>query len=255
MGGDLLDVLSETSSILASSFRLCETLPAVAQACVREFADYCAIVTARQGTAPSIVEATRDDLVLAGAAARTGDHLRAELQARGLRTILQLPLGGREATGTLVVAAQASDAFSLPAQKLAKILALQISNAIDQAALFERTRRIADHLQRALLPESFPSIPAAVLHAAYRPASDEAEIGGDWYDAFMMPDGRVAISVGDVAGHGLDAATTMGEVRQALRAAAVGNLSPSAVLEHVNGISSLRSSISMVTAIFGYYTP
>ncbi|HET9095886.1 MAG TPA: SpoIIE family protein phosphatase, partial [Candidatus Baltobacteraceae bacterium] len=93
------------------------------------------------------------------------------------------------------------------------------------------------------------------FHAAYRPASDEAEIGGDWYDAFALPDGRIAISMGDVAGHGLEAATVMGEIRQAMRTTAVGEHSPSNVLNHINSVINLRKSIGMVTAIFGYYEP
>jgi anti-sigma regulatory factor (Ser/Thr protein kinase) len=135
------------------------------------------------------------------------------------------------------------------------VLALQLANALDQAILFERTHRVADRLQRALLPNTFPSVPGAVFHAAYRPASDEAEVGGDWYDAFSLRDGRVAISMGDVAGHGLDAATVMGEIRHAMRSAAVIETSPAAVLQHINSVINLRKGIGMVTAIFAYYVP
>lgn len=115
--------------------------------------------------------------------------------------------------------------------------------------------RVADRLQRALLPKRLPTIPGAAFHAAYRPASNESDVGGDWFDAFSLPDGRIAISVGDVAAHGLDAAVIMGEVRQAIRTAAVSAASPAAVLDCVNRFVAPRESIGIVTAIFGVYDP
>jgi anti-sigma regulatory factor (Ser/Thr protein kinase) len=117
---------------------------------------------------------------------------------------------------------------------------------------------VASHIHLgggALLPERLPSIQGAAFHAAYRPASNESEVGGDWFDAFNLPDRRIAISVGDVAGHGPDAALIMGQVRQAIRTAAVSKAGPAAVLDCVNQIAALRESIGMVTAIFGVYDP
>jgi anti-sigma regulatory factor (Ser/Thr protein kinase) len=138
-------------------------------------------------------------------------------------------------------------------RQMLRLLALELAASLSGRAAMLRERRIADRLQRALLPDHLPTVGGAAFSAAYRPASDEAEVGGDWYDAFTLPDGRIAISVGDVAGHGLGAAAIMGEVRQAMRTAAVGATRPSEVLEHVNGAVRLRDSIAMVTAIFGFY--
>jgi anti-sigma regulatory factor (Ser/Thr protein kinase) len=118
----------------------------------------------------------------------------------------------------------------------------------------QRERRV-DRIQRALLPERLPTLSGAAFHAAYRPATNESDVGGDWFDAFRLPDRRIAISVGDVAAHGLDAAGIMGEVRQAIRTAAASNVGPAAVLDHVNRFVALRDSIGMVTAIFGVYDP
>ncbi len=178
------------------------------------------------------------------------------LREHGFETVVEAALHGRhDVLGSLVIASRAPDAFDGSTQKLATVLALQLANALDQAMLFERTHRVADRLQRALLPDSFPRVPGAVFHAAYRPASDEAEVGGDWYDAFSLPDGRIAISMGDVAGHGLEAATVMGEIRHAMRSTAVSERSPSALLQHINSVINLRKSVGMVTAIFGYYVP
>ena len=251
---DALDLLAEASARLASSFDLSVTLPQVADLCVGRFADYCAVVALHGEGGLSLVEAAREPGF--HIPAQEADEFRGALRAQGFETIIVATLTGRqEVLGTFVVASRNKSAFNGQTQKLAKVLALQIANALDQSLLFERTHRVADRLQRALLPDSFPRIDGAVFHAAYRPASDEAEVGGDWYDAFTLPDGRIAISMGDVAGHGLEAATVMGEIRQAMRTTAVGERSPSALLERINKLINLRKSIGMVTAIFAYYEP
>ena len=88
---------------------------------------------------------------------------------------------------------------------------------------------------------------ATRFDAAYRPASDEADVGGDWYDAFELGAGKIGISVGDVTGHGLEAAVAMSEIRRALRAAAATTDSPKALLNYVDSIVSAEG-IGMATA-------
>lgn len=230
------------------------TLPRVADLCVSKMADYCAIIARHGEGGTSVVEASR----LPDLRTSTSDpqELRAMLYANGLDTVFVTPLVARkEEIGVFVIASQGKGAFNGRTQKMTNVLALQVANALDQAILFERTYRVADRLQRALLPDTLPRVPGAVFNAAYRPASDEAEVGGDWYDAFSLPDGRVAISMGDVAGHGLEAATVMGEIRQAMRTISVSEDSPAAVLQHVHDAMNLRRGIGMVTAIFGFYRP
>ncbi|MBV8355989.1 MAG: serine/threonine-protein phosphatase [Candidatus Eremiobacteraeota bacterium] len=114
---------------------------------------------------------------------------------------------------------------------------------------------MADTLQRAFLPQQMPRLEAGRCDAAYRPGASEAMIGGDWYDAFVLPDERVALAIGDVAGHGLAAAIIMGEVRFAMRAAAVNATKPAEVLERVNQVLMARAIPTMVTALFGIYDP
>ena len=251
---DVLDILAEASRILASSFEVAETLPRVADLCIRSIADYCAIyATVGDEAGITLVEAApQPGLHLR---ARSPDAFPALLREHGFESVAACRIHGRSARGIFVLAKREPDALSSEYQKLVNILSLQITNVLDHSELFARTHRVADRLQRALLPETLPLIPGTVLHAAYKPASDEAEVGGDWYDAFHLPDGRVALSMGDVAGHGLSAATIMGEVRQAMRTTAVFEHSPSTVLEHINNVINLRSGIGMVTAIFGYYEP
>jgi PAS domain S-box-containing protein len=93
--------------------------------------------------------------------------------------------------------------------------ALRLESALTNA------RRVATSLQEALLPRTLPSVPGIVFAATYRTETDEGEIGGDWYDVFTLPDGSLAVTIGDVVGHGLEAAAMMIRMREMLRAAAV----------------------------------
>ncbi|MDP9017997.1 MAG: SpoIIE family protein phosphatase, partial [Candidatus Eremiobacteraeota bacterium] len=127
--------------------------------------------------------------------------------------------------------------------------------AIEHSRLFEREHLVATTLQRALLPPMLPDIGTVRFHSAYAAAVKGEEVGGDWYDAFPLPDGRIALSIGDVAGHGLDAAVTMGTVRQAIRTAALERAMPNDVLQRANAALALDLGDKMVTAIFAAYEP
>lgn len=124
----------------------------------------------------------------------------------------------------------------------------------DQTRALENKGRVADVLQRALAPKELPVASAVAFDATYRPADNHAAIGGDWYDVFTLPDGRIAFSIGDVTGHGLDAAAATSRAREAIAAAAFANESPSVVLASVNRIMVQRSS-AIVTAIYGTIEP
>jgi serine phosphatase RsbU (regulator of sigma subunit)/anti-sigma regulatory factor (Ser/Thr protein kinase) len=130
-----------------------------------------------------------------------------------------------------------------------------ISLVAENYRLARQTLRIGEILQQALLPSTLPSDDGYTFGAFYMPAGEERLVGGDWYDAFRLPDGRVALSVGDVAGHGLPAAVTMGEVRQAFRIAALAEQEPDAVLSLADRLLFLRDDALTVTAIFAIYDP
>jgi anti-sigma regulatory factor (Ser/Thr protein kinase) len=91
-------------------------------------------------------------------------------------------------------------------------------------------------LQRALLPQNLPQVPGVRIDASYMPSASDADVGGDWYDVFALGDGRLGISVGDVAGHGLQAASTMAQMRQSVRMAARLYDQPADVLQAVNRV-------------------
>ncbi|MET0896735.1 MAG: SpoIIE family protein phosphatase [Mycobacterium sp.] len=102
--------------------------------------------------------------------------------------------------------------------------------------LYHRTRgalRIAETMQRSLLPASIPTIDGWQLTAHYEPAAG-GRVGGDWYDAFELPDGRLIALLGDVAGHGITVAGTMAQLRNALRAQLFAGATPAEALKQLN---------------------
>jgi hypothetical protein len=129
--------------------------------------------------------------------------------------------------------------------------------ALENAQSFAREHRVATTLQKALLPASLPSSESVRFTSAYAAAASQQgeAVGGDWYDAFPLEGGRIAVSMGDVAGHGVDAAVTMGVVRQAIRAAALELHGPKDVLARANRVVLLEHAHPMITALFGVYNP
>ncbi len=103
-------------------------------------------------------------------------------------------------------------------------------------SLYRRTRgalREAERVQRSLLPEPIPTLPDWHLSAHYEPAAGD-NVGGDWYDAFELRDGRLVALIGDVAGHGIMAAGIMAQLRNALRALLFAGATPAEALDQLN---------------------
>ena len=128
-------------------------------------------------------------------------------------------------------------------------LAGQCSLAVERAGLYEREHTTAETLQRSLLPDRLPSVPGLVMAAKYRPVTRNMEIGGDWYDAFRLADQRLGVAVGDVMGKGLIAAAGMGRVRNALRALALTDPRPAAVLGGLDRLFSATEEEEQVTTV------
>jgi PAS domain S-box-containing protein len=128
-------------------------------------------------------------------------------------------------------------------------LAGQCGLAVERAGLYEREHTTAETLQRSLLPDRLPSVPGLVLTASYRPVARNMEIGGDWYDAFRLADQRLAVALGDVMGKGLTAAAGMGRVRNALRALALTDGRPAAVLGGLDRLFSATEEEEQVTTV------
>ncbi|MDP9018182.1 MAG: PAS domain-containing protein [Candidatus Eremiobacteraeota bacterium] len=121
----------------------------------------------------------------------------------------------------------------------------------DQKQAFERQRLVADTLQDAFIPKLLPAVPGVVFDAAYFPAEVDTRVGGDWYDATQLSEQLIVFSIGDVCGHGLEAAIAMGRVRQAIVGAAIDAADPGEVLAKINRLLLLQDA-PIVTAIVGF---
>ncbi|MBV9269648.1 MAG: PAS domain-containing protein [Candidatus Eremiobacteraeota bacterium] len=120
-----------------------------------------------------------------------------------------------------------------------------------QREALQRSRRIAETLQDVFIPKEFPAREKLRIDATYLPAEKDALIGGDWFDAFELPDGRIVFSIGDVAGHGLQASITVGRLRQAILTLAFRIDDPVEILAEVDRILGFQEPGTMVTAIVG----
>ncbi|GGP85518.1 SpoIIE family protein phosphatase [Streptosporangium pseudovulgare] len=128
-------------------------------------------------------------------------------------------------------------------------LAGQCALAVERATLFEREHRTAETLQRSLLPDRLPVVRGLVLAQRFRSGSRHVQVGGDWYDAFVLQDGRVAAVVGDVMGKGVKAAAGMGRIRNAMRALALTNPPPAAVLTGLDRVFEATEEEEQVTTL------
>jgi PAS domain S-box-containing protein len=134
-------------------------------------------------------------------------------------------------------------------------IATRAAVAIEHARLYDRERRVAVTLQDAALPKKLPVVPGLTFSAVYQAGRSEAQVGGDWYDAFRLGDGRIIVSIGDVMGSGLDAAVTMGAVRQVIRGAAQIYAEPVAVLNAADRALRSEQPDRIVTAFVGLIDP
>jgi serine phosphatase RsbU (regulator of sigma subunit) len=122
-----------------------------------------------------------------------------------------------------------------------------------ETALAEQ-QAIALRLQRSLLPD-VPTPASLQVHASYAPAQGSMAVGGDWYDVVELGDGRVALSVGDVAGHGLTAAAVMGQLRSAVRTLALGRTEPADALQQLDRFAGRLDGRPLATVVFAILDP
>ncbi|MEU7428494.1 PP2C family protein-serine/threonine phosphatase [Streptomyces sp. NPDC040750] len=118
-------------------------------------------------------------------------------------------------------------------------------------AELQRTQvELAIALQWGMLPRDLPTAPGLHLAVRYAPANLGLNVGGDWYDAFAMPDGRIGLSIGDVQGHNIEAAAFMGQVRAGLRALASVSSEPGELLARTNDLLLSLGSELFATCTF-----
>jgi serine phosphatase RsbU (regulator of sigma subunit) len=172
---------------------------------------------------------------------------------RGIRSLLGVPLFvGGKVIGVLHVGSLGGRPFG---QQDAELLQL----AADRAALALHSMMSQDDalaavaLHRSLLPGTLPEVPGTDLAARY--VTGSGNVGGDWYDVFLLPDGRLGVVVGDVAGSGLAAAVVMGRMRSALRAYVLEAAGPAAALRMLDRKIQYFEPDAMATVLYGLYTP
>lgn len=180
--------------------------------------------------------------------------LNALLWERGLHTMLGVPmLAGGELIGVLHVGSVAHRQFTATEVETVRLLADHLASAIQSEILFQnQVATIA--LQRSLLPGNLPDLDGLRVATRYVPGTDVA-LGGDWYDIFPLPGGRIGIVIGDVAGNGLEAAVIMGRLRSALRAYALDCDDPAEVLGKLDHKANHFEHGAMATVAYGVLDP
>jgi GAF domain-containing protein len=158
-----------------------------------------------------------------------------EAAGQGLHSALCVPLLARaHSVGVLTVFSDETAMYTQEDMGLLRTFASQAALAIDTADLYGREHGVASVLQDSLLPERLPEFPEVATSAVYKPAGDEAEIGGDYYDVFRAADGRLVAAIGDVCGKGTVAATKTSMIKYTIRGLAAAGLDPASILGEVN---------------------
>ncbi len=172
-------------------------------------------------------------------------------------TLVGVPLVPEgEVTGVLVAGVDPPRKFTNEDLTLLRLAGERVGLAIAHARVYEREHRIAETLQRSLLPESLPDLPGLEVAARYLPAASEAEVGGDWYDVIPIAGGAVGLVMGDVAGKGLAGASMVGRLRSAMRAYALEGHDPARVVERVNRLLWNEAEESqMATMLYAIVDP
>jgi anti-sigma regulatory factor (Ser/Thr protein kinase)/putative methionine-R-sulfoxide reductase with GAF domain len=179
------------------------------------------------------------------------------LREKRIRSLLGVPLlvEGRP-VGVLHVGTLTPRRFTREDAAILQMAASRAAPAIERARLFEaleREHRSAVALQRSLLPERLPELVGVDAAARYRPARDE--VGGDWYDVIALPRGLVGLAIGDVAGHGVRAASLMGQLRTGLRAYALDHHAPAETLRRLDRLLHTVEGRAMATVAYAVFDP
>ena len=144
------------------------------------------------------------------------------IRETGVRSFIIVPLTAHHqviGAFALVYTDHSDRRYDQDALTIAEDLGRRCGGALAMAKLHETAAHVSSTFQLAALPKSLPSIAGFEIDSLYEPASSALMVGGDWFDAFLLPDRRLGISVGDVSGHGVDAAAFMGTLRSGLRIA------------------------------------
>jgi serine phosphatase RsbU (regulator of sigma subunit)/transcriptional regulator with GAF, ATPase, and Fis domain/anti-sigma regulatory factor (Ser/Thr protein kinase) len=140
-------------------------------------------------------------------------------------------------------------------ERLLAAMAELCGQALERSRLYESEHQIALRLQRALLPEGVVEHPTLQITARYQAGGEAMEVGGDWYDTYGLPDGRVAIVIGDVVGRGIEAAASMGRLRSACAAFVTETTSPGRLLARLDRFAAGPGDTGFATACYAVLDP
>jgi len=196
------------------------------------------------------------DLPAALAAAGADPHLVDAVRTLCAGETISVPLTARGQTvGALTACRRGDRAFSAQDLQFLGDLARRGALALENARLYETQRVVALELQRSLLPDRLPTLADLDVAGRYLAGAAGTQVGGDWYDVVQLPDGGVAVAVGDVMGRGVRAAAVMGQMRSALRSYAVEGLSPAQVLARMAAFTQVLEGDHLVTCLAGRFDP
>ncbi len=189
-----------------------------------------------------------DEMLVAGA--RDEEHLRLSRDLN-LCGAMVVPIPGREATlGVLsLLRTDDSPTYTTSDLLLAEEVGRRAGVAIENARLYQKTQDVALQLQRAVLPEAVDDIPYWEVGAHYAPGG-RVGVGGDFYDAIPLPNGSLALAIGDVMGHGVPAAAAMAQIRSATRAYLSLDPEPATVMAHLDTMFARLAITQLVTMFY-----
>ncbi|MFJ2854331.1 SpoIIE family protein phosphatase [Streptomyces rubiginosohelvolus] len=176
--------------------------------------------------------------------------------ATGIETAAIAPVKGpSEVLGAITLGRTAGDEpFTTADLGLLEDIGRRIGIALENARHYQRQRQVAATMQRYLLPQ-LPRLGGVEMTARYLPAPDASHVGGDWYDAFALPDGDTALVIGDVAGHDLEAAAGMAQLRNMLRAYTwAQDDPPHRTVERLDRAMGHITDVSMATLVLARLT-
>ncbi|MFF4486744.1 SpoIIE family protein phosphatase [Streptomyces sp. NPDC001544] len=157
--------------------------------------------------------------------------------------------------GSCVISFTRPRSFNDEERNLILALSGLLAQSLERARLYDMEHARAQELQRGLLPRALPRLPAVRAAARYLPASKSEKVGGDWYDVIPLSAERVAMVIGDVMGHGITEAATMGRLRTAVRTLADLELAPDELLYHLNELTSDLGEDCYVTCLYAVFDP
>jgi transcriptional regulator with GAF, ATPase, and Fis domain len=285
-----LQFLADASAELASSLDYEATLTAVARLAVPDFADWCVIQVLVDGQLrplalahpdaftserilelqeryppdpdaprgayqvirsgePELINDITDDML--AEAATDAEHLQI-LRDLHFRSAVSAPLRVRDRVLGVISWVTGASTYRYTSADLEFLedLARRAAVAIDNAELHSQLRDLASRLQRAVLPARLPQ-PDGWAVAAHYSAAGRTDAGGDFYDVVVLPDGRIAVFVGDVMGRGVKAASTMAQMRAAIRTLIAQDPAPEEVMDGLDRMFTMFDPEQLVTVVYG----